>query len=394
MADGFRTRVSIVPEVTYGVTPATPAMLRLPVTGHSMADRVSQTPSNIINQTRNIEDMVRTGRGATGTLPCELRHSPNGEGLNAAMFALLSNSTVTAAATVTTCTTTAANKTVTRGSGSFITDGFAVGDIIRLSGGLAADMGYLRVTNVVALTLTVDRVANFTGSPGNVTVTRGARATNALSEQSFTVEIAHLDLQRAHIYRGCVFNSASINLAVNQLATVSFQLEAKDSIVTGNTGTTDQFVTGATYSAMTFAPTLDPIGVQEVQLSNASGVGQDVPAQSVALSIANNIRPREQLAALGPVSMSRGQFTASANLSAYFDNQDDQTTFLGNTATDLWMVAVDANGRGWSVAMPQAKITDLSVPVSGPGSDIFRSMTVAGYRSQAQDCTLRLQRWD
>jgi hypothetical protein len=394
MADGFRTRVSIVQEVTYGVTPATPTMLRLPVTGHSMADRVSQTPSNIINQTRNVEDMVRTGRGATGTLPCELRHSPSGEGLNAALFALLSNSTVAAAATVASCTTTAAAKTITRAAPSFITDGFAVGDIIRLSGGLAADMGYLRVTNVAATTLTVDRVANFTGSSGNVTVTRGARATNALSEQSFTVEVAHLDLQRAHIYRGCVFNSASINLAVNQLATVSFQMEAKDSIVTGNTGTTDVFITGATYAAMTFAPTLDPIGVQEVQLSNFAGVGQDVPAQSVALSMANNIRPREQLAALGPVSMSRGLFTASANLSAYFDTQDDQTTFLSNTATDLWLVTTDANGRGWSVAMPQAKITDLSVPVSGPGADIFRAMTVAGYRSQAQDCTLRLQRWD
>jgi hypothetical protein len=394
MADGFRTRVSIVAEGTFGTTPATPAMLRLPVTAHAMADRVPQSPSNIINQTRNIEDMVRVGRGATGSLTCELRHSPSGEGLSAAMFALISNSFVAVAATVASCTTTVGAKTITRASGSFVNDGIVVGDIIRLSGGLAADMGYLRVTTVLALTITVDRVATFTGSPSNVTVTRGARATNALSEQSFTVEIAHLDLQRAHIYRGVVFNSASINLAVNQLATISFQCEAKDSIVTGNTGTTDVFLTGATYAAMTFAPTLDPIGVQEVQLSNASGVGQDVPAQSVAMAISNNIRPREQLAALGPVGMPRGLFTASANLSAYFDNQDDQTTFLGNTATDFWLATVDANSRGWSFAIPQAKITDLSVPVQGPGSDIFRTMTVSGYRSQAQDCTLRLQRWD
>ena len=138
MADGFRTRVSIVAEGTFGTTPATPTMLRLPVTAHAMADRVPQSPSNIINQTRNIEDMVRVGRGATGSLTCELRHSPSGEGLSSAMFALMSNSLVAVAVSIPSCTTTTGARTVTRGSGSFSGDGIAVGDIGRFESELLA----------------------------------------------------------------------------------------------------------------------------------------------------------------------------------------------------------------------------------------------------------------
>ena len=392
MADGFRTRISLVAESTYGTTPATPTMRVLPITGHGITDRVTQTPSNVINTTRNIDDMVRTGRGATGTIPCELRHSPSGEALDLAMQAIMSG-TATAVATVASCTTTAAAKTVTRASGSFVSDGIVVGDLIRLTGGTAADMGYLRVTVVAALTLTVDRATNFAGSAANVTVTRAARTTNALLAPSFTVEVAHLDLQRAHIFRGVVFNSATINLAVNQLATVTFQIEAKDSIVSGNTGTSDVFITGATYSAMTARPTLDPIGVQEIILGNGT-TDTDVPAQSVTLTLSNNITPREQLAALGPVSMSRGQYGAAVQASAYFDNQEDHATFLANNATNFWVVAADAANRGWSFAIPTCKLTDHGIPVTGPGSDIFRALSVAGYLDAAQQITCRMQRWD
>ena len=392
MADGFRTRISLVAESTYGTTPATPTMRVLPITGHGITDRVTQTPSNVINTTRNIDDMVRTGRGATGTIPCELRHSPSGEALDLAMQAIMSG-TATAVATVASCTTTAAAKTVTRASGSFVSDGIVVGDLIRLTGGTAADMGYLRVTVVAALTLTVDRATNFAGSAANVTVTRAARTTNALLAPSFTVEVAHLDLQRAHIFRGVVFNSATINLAVNQLATVTFQIEAKDSIVASNTGTSDVFITGATYSAMTARPTLDPIGVQEIILGNGT-TDTDVPAQSVTLTLSNNITPREQLAALGPVSMSRGQYGAAMQASAYFDNQEDHATFLANNATNFWVVAADANNRGWSFAIPTCKITDHGIPVTGPGSDVFRALSVAGYLDATQQITCRLQRWD
>jgi len=390
MADGSRIRVSIIQEGSYGVTPSpTPAMLVLPVTGSGLADRLGYVQSNVINPDRNVDDLVRLSKAAGGTIPLELRYSPSGQGLSNALLALLSASAYTASATVASCTTTAAAKTVTRASGDFTTD-FVVGDIVKLSGGTAADMGYFRVTAVVALTLTVDAVANFTGSAGNVTVTRGARATNGTATPSFTIEVAHLDLQKAQIYTGCVINTMDLNLAIGQLATVTLGIEAQSSTrADTNTGTTDQFISGATYTAAATHPTLDPIGVAEIRVG-----GADYAAQSLTLTLTNNARAREQIGSLGPVSMARGFFGATGSVTAYLADWTDHNAFAGNTPTDLWFAAIDANGRGWSMSLPQVKFSDVNSPTQGNNTDIFKNISVTAYKDPTESCTVRLQRWD
>lgn len=389
MADGSRIRVSIVAESTYGTTPGTPTMLVLPVTGSALSDRLGYVQSNVINPDRNVDDLVRLSKSAGGNIPLEFRYSPSGQGLSSALLALLSASAYTAAATVASCTTTAAAKTVTRASGDFTTD-FAVGDIVKLSGGTAADMGYFRVTAVVALTLTVDTVANFTGSAGNVTVTRGARAVNGTATPSFTIEVAHLDLEKAQVYTGCVINTMDVNVAIGSLATLTFGIEAQSSTRVDNfIGSSGIYITGATYTAAATHPTLDPIGVQEIRVG-----GADYAAQSLALSLTNNARPREQIGALGPVSMARGFFGATGQVTAYLSDWTDHNAFAGNTPTDLWFAAIDANGRGWSMSLPQVKFSDLNSPVQGNNTDVFKNISVTAYKDPTEACTVRVQRWD
>lgn len=390
MADGSRIRVSIVSEgVNYGVVPTSPTMLVLPVTGSGLADRLGYVQSNVINPDRNVDDLVRLSKAAGGTIPLELRYSPSGQGLSNALLALLSASAYTASATVASCTTTAAAKTVTRASGDFTTD-FVVGDIVKLSGGTAADMGYFRVTAVVALTLTVDAVANFTGSAGNVTVTRGARATNGTATPSFTIEVAHLDLEKAQVYTGCVINTMDLNLAIGQLATVTLGIEAQSSTRVDNfVGSSGVYISGATYTAAAAHPTLDPIGVQEIRVG-----GADYAAQSLTLNLTNNARPREQIGSLGPISMARGFFGATGSVTAYLADWTDHNAFANNTPTDLWFAAIDANNRGWSMSLPQVKFSDVNSPVQGNNTDVFKNISVTAYKDPTEACTVRLQRWD
>ena len=390
MADGSRIRVSIIQEGSYGVTPSpTPAMLVLPVTGSGLADRLGYVQSNVINPDRNVDDLVRLSKAAGGTIPLELRYSPSGQGLSNALLALLSASAYTASATVASCTTTAAAKTVTRASGDFTTD-FVVGDIVKLSGGTAADMGYFRVTAVVALTLTVDAVANFTGSAGNVTVTRGARATNGTATPSFTIEVAHLDLEKAQVYTGCVINTMDLNLAIGQLATVTLGIEAQSSTRQDTfVGSSGIYISGATYTAAATHPTLDPIGVAEIRVG-----GADYAAQSLTLNLTNNARAREQIGSLGPVSMARGFFGATGSVTAYLADWTDHNAFAGNTPTDLWFAAIDANNRGWSISLPQVKFSDVNSPVQGNNTDVFKNISVTAYKDPTESCTVRLQRWD
>jgi hypothetical protein len=389
MADGSRIRVSIATEGSYGVIPTSPPFLTLPVTGSALQDRLGYVQSNVINSDRNVDDLVRLSKSAGGSIPLELRYSPAAQGLSVAMLALMSGSAYTAAATIASCTTTAAAKTVTRASGDFTTD-IQVGDVIKLSGGTAGDMGYYRVTAAVALTLTVDRPTNFAGSAGNVTVTRGARVVNGTSTPSFTIEVAHLDLDKAQVYTGCVINTMDVNLSIGQLATVTFGIEAQSSTrYDTNAGTAGVYISGATYTAATAHPTLDPIGVQEIRVG-----GADYAAQSLTMNLTNNARPREQIGTLGPVSMARGFFGATGQVTAYLEDWTDHNAFAGNTPTDLWFAAIDANSRGWSISLPQVKFSDLTAPVTGNNTDVFKNISVTAYKDPTEACTVRLQRWD
>jgi len=391
MADGSRIRVSIVEETSYGVTPSTPTMLVLPVTGSGLADRLGYVQSNIINPDRNIDDLVRLSKSAGGTIPLELRYSPAGEGLSTALLALLSSSAYTASTTEASCTIAGGNKNVTKAAHDFPADGFVVGDIVKVSGSsVTAENGYYRVTSSAVGTLGLDAPANFTVGGSSVTVTRGARTTNGTATPSFTVEVAHLDLQKAQIYTGCVINTMDLNLAIGQLATVTLGIEAQSSTrADSNTGTPDQFIAGATYTAAATHPTLDPIGVAEIRVG-----GADYAAQSLTLNLTNNARAREQIGSLGPVSMARGFFGATGSVTAYLADWTDHNAFAGNTPTDLWFAAIDANGRGWSLSLPQVKFSDVNSPTQGNNADVFKNISVTAYKDPTEACTVRLQLWD
>jgi hypothetical protein len=391
MADGSRIRVSIIAEGSYGVTPTpTPTFLVLPVTGSALNDRLGYVQSNVINPDRNVDDLVRLSKSAGGNIPLEFRFSPAGEGLSTAILALLSASAYTASANETGCTIPGGTKTITKAAFNFATN-FAVGDIVKVSGSsVTAENGYYRVTASTTGTLTVDAPANFTAGGSSVTVTRGARAVNGTATPSFTIEVAHLDLQKAQIYTGCVINTMDVNVAIGSLATLTFGIEAQSSTrADNNTGTTDQFISGATYTAAATHPTLDPIGVQEIRVG-----GADYAAQSLALSLTNNARPREQIGSLGPVSMARGFFGATGQVTAYLADWTDHNAFAGNTPTDLWFAAIDANGRGWSLSLPQVKFSDLNSPVQGNNTDVFKNISVTAYKDPTEACTVRVQRWD
>ena len=393
MSDSSRVRVSIVAESVYGSTPSSPAMLILPITGASLQDRVGYVQSNVIVDSRNVEDLVRVSKSAGGGIPCELRYSPADGGLDRAIRAVLCSGAFTAAATVNSVEVVGLGTTITRGSGSFVSDGFEVGDLVRLSDNNNGDDGFYMVTAVEALTLTVQAAgsqgAGWTDDDSSCVVVRGARAKNGTTNVSFSVEVAYLDLQIAHIFTGCVFSGAEIGVAIGQLSTIAFSLDGQTSTrVDSNTGTTDQFIAGATYTAAASHPTLDPIGVQEIKVA-----GSDYAASSVNMSLTNNVRGREQLGALGPQSMAKGQFGATGRISAYFEDFDDHDDFAENVASSVWWAMLDANSRGYSFSYPQVKFSDVSNPVQGNNADVFKSIAATAYKDPTELCTLRMQRW-
>lgn len=386
MSNGDQIRVSIVPESTFGVTPATPTMRILPTTGQSLQSRVGYQESQTIRPDRNVADYIRLSLGAGGGLPCELTYSNGTEALATAINAVLCT-TIGSAQTINSATTTAGAKTITAAS----VTGVEQGDIIRTSGATpAGDNGYYKVAlvNIGTNTITVERPTNFTGSSGNVTVVRGARAKNGTTQVSYTIEIARLDIQRAQIFRGCTFNGMDFTIADEQITTANFDVVAKFGEWVSAVST-DVFITGATYSAPVANPVLDSIGVPEIQ----SG-GIDYAARSVNVSLTNNVAPRTQIGIEGAQSMRFGKFSATGRVTGYLDTPADLILHDSNTPTDFWLVMLDPTGKGYSLSIPQLKYTAAAAPTRGPNQDDFKELGFAGYLDPAEACTVRWQRWD
>lgn len=86
MTDSSQTRLSYIPEVTYGVTPTTPVFKNLRMTGESLAPALQYVSSNEIRPDRNIADMVRVGQEAGGDINFELSYGTFDDLLESLMF--------------------------------------------------------------------------------------------------------------------------------------------------------------------------------------------------------------------------------------------------------------------------------------------------------------------
>lgn len=70
------TQIAIIKEVTYGVTPATPTWLLLPITGESLVGNASSELSQSLNPSRQVYDSILTGLDVAGSLDFEFAKSP------------------------------------------------------------------------------------------------------------------------------------------------------------------------------------------------------------------------------------------------------------------------------------------------------------------------------
>lgn len=394
MSNADRVRVSVVAESSFGVTGSDPDWLVLGITGQSIRDQVGYQTSRQINNDRNVEDLIRNSKSAGGGLPLELAYSPSGEGLMRLLLAVMCGTETAAISPIAANTTTAATRNLVNGLGNNWTAvGVQNGDIVKLSGGAVADMGYYRVlSGATTPTCVLDATANFSGSPANVTVSRGARITNGVVETTFSIEVARLDLQIATVFTGMAVDSVAFTIADQAITTANLTFQGSNSVryttplaenAFGPPGDAPQ------YLAATVSPKLDSIAVPVIRSQSA-----DYAAQSVAMTIANNIAPRTQVGSLGPQSLRWGQFSATGTIGAYLDDFADLAAYADNTATDLWLAMIDANSKGYTLSFPQIKFSSAAADTSGPNTDDLVQLSATAYKDPTELITARLQRWD
>ncbi len=384
MSDSNRLRVSIVKESTFGTTPGSPAMKVLQVTGQSMRDRVGYTQSNIINDDRNVEELVRLSKSAAGTIPIELMFSPTGEALELLLGATMC-SAETAVYADSSATLAGSNKVITTSAG---TSNVSVGDIVYVDSDAGSNAGYYKVTAVTSSQVTVEADANFTADSSSVTMTRAARRLNGTVEDSFTIEVARLDLGIAQIFTGCVVNSLDLSVTDEAIVTGTLTFEAANSTFQDSDLGTDQFIASATYADAAAHPVLDSLSVPEIR-----SAGSSFPAKSVSLNINNNVAARTELGKLGAQSMRQGEFNVTGSFEAYFEDFAEMKAYADNTTGAMWFALIDANSRGYSISMPTVKFSDAGADVGGSNTDTMVSVSFQATLNSTENCTVRMQRW-
>ncbi len=146
--------------------------------------------------------------------------------------------------------------TFTRAAGSYLSDGFKIGDVVYWTGWATTGAGNnsrnYRITALTALIMTVGTAATGAAagaelvgakaSGDSVTCTvRGKKAHVPVASQTsdaYTIEKWFSDIAQSEQYTGCRFASMKVSLPATGLATVTFGIVGKD---LGGTGTSVYF---------------------------------------------------------------------------------------------------------------------------------------------------------
>ena len=207
--------------------------------------------------------------------------------------------------------------TITRAAGSWLTDGFYVGNIVHLSGAGFAPANVGNNLLVVGLTALVATVVLLSGTP---LVAEGPIASASMSvigkqsyvpltghtDQSYTVEQWFSDIQQSEVYTGLKPASIALSLPSTGLVTASLSFMGKN---LERTGTTQYFT----------SPT--PTNTEGIFAAVSGAVivnGQPVAlVTSMSLEIARNQEMATVVGSNLNTDIFVGRITATGNMSVY-----------------------------------------------------------------------------
>ena len=211
--------------------------------------------SNEINTSQQVQDMRHGVRAVAGTISGELSVG----GYQGPMESVLRQAVQAAATTGAILTVAAVSTgggagTFTRSAGSFITDGFNVGDIVLWSGwattGVPNNAHNMIITGLTATIMTVqtlDRVLIGAKAAGDsVTCTLAGKKTwvpqTGHTRDYYTIEHFHADISQSEVFQDCAFTGMNISLPPTGMATIEFPVMG----LTAQYGVVEYFTAPAT----------------------------------------------------------------------------------------------------------------------------------------------------
>ena len=249
--------------------------------------------------------------------------------------------------------------TLTRATGSWITDGFYVGNVLRLTGaGLnPANVGNnLVVLTATALVLTVQTLGrNTLTAEGPIAAVAAAVAGKQTfapltghTSDSFTFEEWYADVGESEVYTGNKVGSIALQLPTSGYVTADFSFLGKDLVKTGNA----EFFTSPT-GANTEGLTVSVSGAVLVD-----GVPAGV-ITSADFTIDRGLEAANVIGTNYAVEIFDGRINVTGNMSTYFQDGTYRDYFANETPISLVITlstGSEADAEVISFVLPKVKL--------------------------------------
>jgi hypothetical protein len=328
-ASGILKQLKYKVEVTFGTVPVAASAQLLRRVASSLELSKDTYQSNEIRDDYQLSDFRHGVRRVSGTISGEL--SPK---TYADFFAAALKKDFVAGVSATGLSITIAGTpgayTITRSAGSWITDGFKVGDVMRLTAGafnaanlnknllihtLTATIATVLVLNASTLTAEGPIAAATAAVTGKKTFTPSTGHT----DKSFSIEHWFPDVPTSEVFSGCKVQKFSIGLPPTGIATVGFDFIGKDIVTSAS-----EYFTSPTAATTTscLAAVNGVLRIGGVTVANITGLSLDVNCgQSGEPTVgANTVSALTAQRVIGT-----GQFTATFDATTYRD------AFVGET---------------------------------------------------------------
>lgn len=339
IASGVSMGLAIKRETTWGVDPS-------PATGAQLLRRVSSDlgldkstyQSKEIRTDYQLSDMRHGTRKVTGSIKGEL---------SAGTWQLFMESVCRAAfvagatsGAIITVTAAAAAPHFVRSGGSWLTDGFKEGDIVRCTGwtttGTANNSFNYRITALTALNMTVSDLNGVAGATGTVAAKAAgdsvtftvvgkkvAIPASAHTNHSYTIEHRYTDITVYNRFNGCRIASMEVNLPATGMAEITTTFMGKDMVTAGS----------AFYSSPTAVSTSGVLAAVNGKVS-AGGVEYGI-LTSLRFKIDGGMTTGEVIGSNTTPDVFPGRIVVTGQFGAYFQDMVLFNAFLNESNIDL-----------------------------------------------------------
>lgn len=287
--------------------------------------------------------------------------------------------------------------TLTRASGSFITDGYRVGDVVRMTLATGLNANNLNknmlVISMTALILTVLILDKSTVTPGTGTaVTLAVQGKKTYVPQtghtsnSFTVEEYYGNVSQSEVYVGVKVNTASISIPSTGMSTVEFGLQGKD---LAQTGTSQYFTSPAALGTSGVTA-----GVNGAVIFNGTPVAVITDA---SININRNLSNATTLGSNSIAEVFDGRALVDGSLSIYFTDAVARDAFKDETEVSLVFVLTTGNTATAdfvSICLPRVKLNSFTKDDGEQGitaSTDFQALLNASNATGGEITTITIQ---